>query len=84
VVHEIARRKLEKKLQTLADGFADRLAIDHTTDWHGRREDTIATYRRHCSGTVTDRFDGFGSILSHRYRAAHIVPLGVDSSHRVY
>lgn len=52
-VHEIARRKLEKKLQSMADGFADRLAIDHTTDWHGRRDDTVATYRRHCPGTVT-------------------------------
>ena len=53
VVHEIARRKLEKKLQTLANGFAERLAIDHTTDWYGRREDTVATYRRHSPGTVT-------------------------------
>lgn len=52
-VHEIARRKLEKKLQSLAAGFADRLAIDHNADWHGLREDTAATYRRHCPGTVT-------------------------------
>lgn len=53
LVHEIARRKLEKKLQTVADGFARRLAIDHTNDWHGLREDTVATYRRHCPGVVT-------------------------------
>jgi hypothetical protein len=52
IVHEIARRKLEKKLQAVADGFADRLAIDHTNDWHGLREDTAAAYRRHCPGTV--------------------------------
>jgi len=53
VVHEIARRKLEKKLQSIAAGFADRLAIDHNTDWHGLREDTAVAYRRHCPGTVT-------------------------------
>jgi hypothetical protein len=52
VVHEIARRKLEKKLQSIANSFAPRLAIDHNTDWHGRREDTVAAYRRHCPGTV--------------------------------
>ena len=53
IVHEIARRKLEKKLQATADGFTDRLAIDHSNDWHGLREDTVAEYRRHCPGTVT-------------------------------
>jgi hypothetical protein len=53
VVHEIARRKLEKRLQTLADGFGDRLAIEHTMDWVGLREDNVANYRRHCPGTVT-------------------------------
>jgi hypothetical protein len=53
IVHEIARRKLEKKLQTVADGFAPRLAIDHANDWHGLREDTAAAYRRHCPGVVT-------------------------------
>jgi len=30
------------------------------------------------------RFDGFWSFFSRRYRATHIVPLGVDSPHRVY
>jgi hypothetical protein len=53
VVHEIARRRLEKKLQSVSDGLAPRLAIDHSDDWHGIREDTVATYRRHCPGTVT-------------------------------
>jgi hypothetical protein len=53
IVHEIARRKLEKKLQSIAAGFADRRAIDHGADWHGLREDTAAAYRRHCLGTVT-------------------------------
>jgi hypothetical protein len=53
IVHELARRKLEKKLQRVADSFAPRLAIDHNSDWHGRRDDTADTYRRHCPGTVT-------------------------------
>lgn len=52
LVHEVARRKLEKKLQSMADGFAHRLAIDHK-DWHGHREDTVSSYRRHCPGTGT-------------------------------
>ena len=52
IVHEVARRKLEKKLQSVADSFEHRLAIDHTNDWHGLRADTVAAYRRHCPGTV--------------------------------
>jgi hypothetical protein len=53
IVHEIARRKLEKKLQAVADGFAKRLAIDHCNDWHGLRQGTVVEYRQHCPGTVT-------------------------------
>lgn len=53
IVHEIARRKLEQKLQAIADGFASRLAIDHNEDWHGLRHDTVTQYRRHCPGVVT-------------------------------
>ena len=52
IVHEIARRKLEQKLQAIADGFAPRLAIDHNEDWHGLRHDTVTQYRRHCPGVV--------------------------------
>jgi hypothetical protein len=32
----------------------------------------------------SDRFDGFWSFFSRRYRATHIVPLGIDSPHRAY
>ncbi len=46
IVHEIARRKLEQKLQAIADGFAPRLAIDHNEDWHGLRHDTVTSYCR--------------------------------------
>jgi len=53
LVHEIARRKLEKKLQSIADGFAGRLAIDHRDDRYGEREDTVFAFRRHSPGTVT-------------------------------
>lgn len=53
IAHEVVRRKLEKKLQTMADGFADRLAIDHTNDWHGWREGTVFPYRRHSPGSGT-------------------------------
>lgn len=55
IAHEVVRRRLEKKLQTVSDGFADRLAIDHRSynDWHGIRDGTARTYRRHCPGTVS-------------------------------
>lgn len=52
LVHEIARRKLEKKLQTMSDGLSARLAIDRANDWANWREDTAFQYRRHCPGTV--------------------------------
>jgi hypothetical protein len=83
IVHELARRKLEKKPQTVDDSFAPRLAIGHNTDWHGRREDTADTYRRHCAGTVTyHRL--VGPLRVRRYRATSIVPLGADSPHASY
>lgn len=53
IAHEVVRRKLEKKLQTIEDGFEDRLIIDHTDDWYGRREGTAFAFRRHAPGTVT-------------------------------
>jgi hypothetical protein len=53
IAHEVVRRKLEKKLERIESGFADRLAIDHTNDWHGIREGTVYTYRRHSPGSAT-------------------------------
>jgi hypothetical protein len=55
IAHEVVRRRLQKKLQTVADGFAERLAIDHRSenDWHGRRDGTARMYRRHCPGTAS-------------------------------
>ena len=32
----------------------------------------------------SDRFDAFWSFFARRYRAMHIVPLGIDSAHRAY
>jgi len=52
IAHEVVRRRLEKKLQSLADGFVDRLAIEHTNDWHGAREGRLFRYRRHSPGTA--------------------------------
>ncbi len=52
IVHEVARRKLEKKLQGMADRYPDRLAIEHSTDWHGIREEGPRVYRRHAPGRV--------------------------------
>jgi hypothetical protein len=80
IVHELARRKLEKKLQTVADSFAPRLAIDHNSDWHGRREDTAGAYRQHCPGTVTyHSLVGPLRVRRYTYRAcsslATLVPL---------
>jgi hypothetical protein len=31
-----------------------------------------------------DRFDGFWSFFSRRYRATHIVPLGIGSPHHAH
>jgi hypothetical protein len=53
IAHEVVRRRLEKKLQSIADGLAGRIAIEHTDDWHGTREGRVFRYRRHCPGTAT-------------------------------
>jgi len=37
----------------MADGFAERLAIDQSNDCHGLHEDTVFRFRRHCLGTIT-------------------------------
>jgi hypothetical protein len=52
IANEIVRRELERKLQTIADGFPDELRIDHNNDWHGWREGTAFDYRKHLPGTV--------------------------------
>jgi len=54
IAHEVVRGKLEKKLQTIADSFEDRLWIDHENPafpWD--QEGTKFLYRRHAPGTVT-------------------------------
>ncbi len=53
ITNEIARRELERKLQTIADRHGPALRIDHNNDWHGWREETVHEYRRHLPGTVT-------------------------------
>jgi hypothetical protein len=67
IAHEVVRRKLEKKLQTIADGFEDRLAIDHTNDRYGLREGTAFAFRRHSPGTAT-----YHSLVATCCGAAHI------------
>jgi hypothetical protein len=53
ITNEIARRELERKLQTIADRHGPALRIDHNNDWHGWREETAHEYRRHLPGKVT-------------------------------
>jgi hypothetical protein len=74
IAHEVVRRRLEKKLQSVADGFAERLAIDHRAehDWHGLREDPPFTCRRHCPGRVTyHSLVGPLEVTRHTYRERH-------------
>jgi hypothetical protein len=87
IAHEVVRRRLEKKLQTVSDGFADRLAIDHRADgdWHGRREGTAHAYRRHCPGTVSyHSLVGRLDVKRYTYRECHrrggtYVPLDLEA-----
>ena len=53
IANEIVRRELQRKLQTIADGFPEQLRIDHNNDWHGWREGTAFDYRKHQPGVVT-------------------------------
>ena len=72
IAHEIVRRKLEKKLQTIADSLEDRLIIDHNNDWHGLRQGTAFVYRRHAPGTVTyHSLVGPLAVQRHTYRECH-------------
>lgn len=85
IVHEIARKKLEEKLQSLADSVADRVMIDHTNDWHGIREGTVFQYRRHAPGTVSyHSLVGTLRVRRHTYRECHragsmYVPLELEA-----
>jgi hypothetical protein len=53
IANEIVRRELERKLQTIADGFPEALRIEHNNDWHGWRDGTVFDYRKHLPGVVT-------------------------------
>ncbi len=47
ITNEIARRRLQRKLQGLADQYPPQLRIDHNDDWHGWREGTAHEFRKH-------------------------------------
>lgn len=54
IAHEVVRGKLEKKLQGMADGFKDRLWIDHNNPaFPLDQEGTKLLYRCHASGTAS-------------------------------
>lgn len=54
IARAVIRGKLEKKLQTMADDFGERLWIDHDNPaWSGELESTKLQYRRHAPGAVT-------------------------------
>jgi hypothetical protein len=85
ITNEIARRRLQRKLQGIADGFAHELRIEHNNDWHGWRETTTHDFRKHLSGTV--RYHSLvGSLEIRRftYRECHrngvtYVPLELEA-----
>ena len=56
IANEIVRRRLERKLQSIADSYPPALRIDHKAgdDWHGigHSEMTEPEYARHLPGTV--------------------------------
>lgn len=55
IANEIARRRLERKLQSVADAQPKSLHIEHNEDWRGRgfNEFSKHKYRQHLPGTVT-------------------------------
>jgi hypothetical protein len=85
IVHEVARRKLERKLQGMADQYPDRIAIEHSTDWHGLRDEGPRAYRRHASGRVAyHSLVGSLRVTRHTYRECYrngvtYVPLELDA-----
>jgi len=71
IAHDIVRRKLEKKLQAIADGFANHLWIDHNNPaWPAELEgNTKLQYRRHAPGTVSyHSLVGALRVRRHTYR----------------
>ena len=85
ITNEIARRELERKLQTLADRHAPALWIHHNNDWHGWREEGPREYRRHLPGTVTyHSLVGGLTVRRYTYRECYrngvtYVPLELDA-----
>jgi hypothetical protein len=85
ITNEVARRRLQRKLQGLADGYAPQLRIDHNNDWHGWREGTAHEFREHLPGVV--RYHSLVGPLEIRrftYRECHrngvtYVPLELDA-----
>ena len=55
IANEIARRRLERKLQSIADAQPRMLHIEHHDDWHGIGFEHYSKheYRQHLPGTVT-------------------------------
>lgn len=55
IANEIARRRLESKLQGIAAAQPEALRIDHSDDWHGIGFGELSTrdFRQHLPGTVT-------------------------------
>jgi hypothetical protein len=55
IANEIARRRLERKLQGIADAQPVRLHIEHNDDWHGIGFGYFSKgeFRQHLPGTVT-------------------------------
>lgn len=55
IANEIARRRLERKLQSVADVQPKELRIEHNDDWHGIGFGNFSKheYRQHLPGTVT-------------------------------
>jgi hypothetical protein len=85
ITNEIARRELERKLQTIADSHGPALWIDHNNDWHGWREEIAREYRRHLPGTVTyHSLVGGLTVCRYTYRECYrngvtYVPLELDA-----
>lgn len=85
IMNEIARRELERKLKSMADGYPNKVQIDHNNDWHGIREETAFDYAQHQPGTVTYH-SLVGGLHVHRftYRECYrngvtYVPLELDA-----
>jgi len=85
ITNEVARRRLQDKLQKLSDGYGPVLRIDHNNDWHGWREGTAFEYRQHLPGEVAYH-SLVGSLWVRRFtyrenmrNGATYVPLELDA-----